>query len=70
MIGYDTQRRRSPSAFFELFFAIEIYATKFGGALEERDEEIGVVVGDDALEDGGGALEAHAGVDGGLGEGS
>src|SRR5262245_28553262 len=42
--------------------------TKFRGALQQRNKEIGVVVGDDALQDGGGAFKAHAGVHAGLGQ--
>src|SRR6266576_680568 len=35
---------------------------------QQRHEQLRIVIGDDALEDGGDALEAHAGVDAGLGE--
>ena len=48
------------------FFSFEIDAAEFCGALHQRNKEIGVVVGDDALEDGGDAFEAHAGVHAGF----
>src|SRR5713226_9385779 len=41
---------------------------QLGSALDKRLEKIGVVVGDDALEDGGDALEAQAGIHGGFGK--
>ena len=47
---------------FQFFVALEIDAAELGGALHERHEQIRVVVGDFALEDGGDALEAHAGI--------
>ena len=37
-----------------------IRAAELGSALREWDKKIRVVVGDDALKDGGDALEAHA----------
>ena len=46
-----------------------VYACEFRGLGDKRGEEVGLVVGEDALEHAGDALEAHAGVDGGLGEG-
>ena len=41
---------------------------QFGGAADERDKEVGVVVADHALQDGGDAFESGSGVDGGLGQ--
>src|SRR5712675_782838 len=68
MIGDYTQGRRSPLSFFEGLFPCEVYSAKVGGALHEWDEQIGVVVGDYALEDGGYSFQAQAGIDGGAGK--
>ena len=45
---------------------MKIDAAEFGGSFCEGHKQIGVVVGDDALEDGSDAFEAHAGVDAGF----
>ena len=68
VIGDDTQRSSAAFAFLQFFLALEIYAAEFGGSLKQRDKQIGVVVGDDALEDGGSAFQAHACVYAGFGK--
>src|SRR5260370_42715058 len=62
MISNNAQGGRSALAFLNHFLALEVDAAKFGSALHQWNKKIRVVVGDDALEDGGDALEAHAGV--------
>ena len=47
-----------------------LHAGEFRGHLDERGEQIGVVVVELALDHRGDALEAHAGVDAGRGQGS
>src|ERR1700676_2479741 len=49
-------------------FLLIIYSAKFGGALQQRDEEVGGVDRHDALEDRGDAFQAHARIDGGFGQ--
>ncbi len=46
----------------------ELLAGEFGGAGDERGEEIGLIVREFALQHGGYALKTHAGIDGGLGQ--
>ncbi len=68
VVGDDAQGR---SAFFVAVAGLlgcERGSGKLGCLSEERREEVGLVVGEDSLEDAGYAFEAHAGVDGGLGE--
>src|SRR5580704_5013540 len=36
---------------------------EFAGAVDDREDQVGLVVGELALEDGGNAFEAHAGID-------
>src|SRR5260370_27311470 len=59
MIGDDAERSGASFAFFEFFFARKIDATELRVALHELDKKISIVVGGDALEDGGDAFEAH-----------
>ena len=63
VVSHHSQRGGATFAFFEFFFAREIDAAEFSGAFHQRHKQIGVVVGDDALEDGGDAFEAHTSVD-------
>ncbi len=63
VIGNDAQGSCAAFAFFEFLLALEIDAAKFGGALHQRHEKVRVVIGDDSLEDGGDAFEAHASID-------
>src|SRR5258707_1180159 len=62
MVGDHAQRGGAAFAFLECFFANKIDAAQFRGAPYQRHKEIGVVVGDDALEDGSDAVETHAGI--------
>src|SRR5260370_26500809 len=68
MIGDDAERSGASFAFFEFFFARKIDATELRGALHEWDKKISIVVGGDALEDGGDAFEAHTCVHARLGQ--
>src|SRR5438045_2798351 len=56
-----------PAAVVGFVFVLD--TADFGGREDDRKEDVDVVVRGDALERGGGALEAHAGVDVFRGEG-
>src|SRR6266567_7016431 len=68
VVGDDTEGGGAAFAFFERFLFLKIDAAEFRRAFHQRDEEIGVVIGDNALEDGSRAFEAHACVDTGARE--
>src|SRR6267378_4547127 len=70
MIRNNAQRSGTPFAPLGLNFFLVVYAAEFGGAPHQGHKKISVVVGDDPLQDGGDAFEAHASVHAGLGQGS
>src|SRR5260370_17518243 len=63
MIGDNTERCRPAFASLSLHLLIVVGAAEFTGVLHQRDKKISVVVGDDALEEGGDAFEPHASID-------
>ena len=63
VIGIDAQ-----DGIGAIVFAVGL-PEQFAGALDDGAEQVGIVVRKLALQDGGDALEAHAGIDGGRGSG-
>ena len=70
MVGDDAQRSSAAFPDFGPEFFVVINAAEFCSALHQRNKKIGVVIGDDALQHGGDAFEAHASVHTRLRQGS
>src|SRR5262249_48561903 len=68
VIGDDAKGSGASTALFERFFFFLVDAAEFSGTFQQGSEKVRVVIGDHAFEHSRGALEAHAGVDAGLGQ--
>src|SRR4030081_2712794 len=58
----DAKRGGTTLASFRANFLVVVNAAKIGGAFHQRNEKIGIVIGDHALKDSGDAFKAHASV--------